>query len=225
MVRQNLISYYGLNEDKVVTIHNAVKAFDGNLSDDLTLKSYKDSGYTLVGNIGRLSEQKGMEYFIRSLPMVKEKVPLIKYFIVGDGDRREYLVELSNNLGLNDDICFLGYRTDIRNIMMQSDFLVLSSLWEGLPLTPIEAFSVKKTIIATAVDGTVEVVKDGVNGILIPPKDSGAIAENVIDLCKNPELRERLEKAAFETYQNDFSFDGYSERVLAFYKELCNPQV
>ncbi len=221
-VRQNLVGYYGLNENKVVTIHNAVKAFDGNASDDLTLKSYKDSGYTLVGNIGRLSEQKGMEYFINAIPNVLESCPDTKFIIVGSGEKEAELKELSHELKIENSLVFAGYRPDIQNVMRQLDFTVLSSLWEGLPLTPIEAFSVKKTIIATAVDGTVEVVKDGVNGLLIPPKNPEAIAEGIIALCKNPDLRERLEKAAFETYQSEFSFDVYSERVLKFYKQLCS---
>jgi len=217
MVKLNLVEYYGLPENRIKVLRNAVEPFDGNINVFENLSEMKRLGCTLVCNVGRLTEQKGMEYFIRSLPIVKEKVPSVKYVIVGDGDLREELKELTKSLGLSDDILFLGYRTDIRNIMSQCDFMVLSSLWEGLPLTPIEAFSVKKTIVATAVDGTPEVVKDGENGLLVEPKNCEVIAEKIIELCKNTQLRNRLEENAFSTYKGEFSFEGYKERVLACY--------
>lgn len=221
-VKSNLLEYYNLPEEQVYVLRNAVEAFDGNITPLKNIADFKNQGYKIVCNVGRLTEQKGMEYFIRSLPLVKKEVPGIKYIIAGDGDLREYLSDLVKSLDLSEDIVFLGYRTDIRNVMAQSDFVVLSSLWEGLPLTPIEAFSVKKTIVATAVDGTVEVVKDGENGLLVPPENSQAIAGKVIELCRNTELKKQFEDRAFETYSAHFSFESYSGRVLDYYNRLIN---
>lgn len=216
-VKENLLRFYNLPENRVYVLRNAVEPFDGEVTPLKVIEDFKERGCKFICNVGRLTEQKGMEYFIRSLPLVKKAVPDVKYLIAGDGDLRDYLHGLANSLDLNQDVIFLGYRTDIRNIMAQCDLVVLSSLWEGLPLTPIEAFSVKKTIVATAVDGTVEVVNDGVNGILVTPENSQAIAEKVIRVCQDAELRNQLEINAFETYRENFSFEGYSERVLEFY--------
>lgn len=221
-VKSNLLEYYKLPEKQVYVLRNAVEPFDGNVTPLNNITDFKNRGCKIVCNVGRLTEQKGMEYFIRSLPLVKKEVSDIKYLIAGDGDLREYLSELVKSLDLSEDVIFLGYRTDIRNVMAQSDFVVLSSLWEGLPLTPLEAFSVKKTIVATAVDGTIEVVKDGENGLSVPPENPQAIAEKVIELCQNSELRERLEEKAFETYNTHFSFESYSGRVLDYYNRLIN---
>ena len=104
--------------------------------------------------------------------------------------------------------------------MCQLDLVVLSSLWEGLPLTAIEAFSVRKTIVATAVDGTVEVVKNANNGFLVEPKNSKQIAEKINYIYENDFLRKQFEEEAFKTYTEEFSFDVYSERIKRYYGSL-----
>ena len=87
-------------------------------------------------------------------------------------------------------------------------------------MTPIEAFSMGKTVVGTAVDGTVEVIENEKNGLLIPARDPKAIAEGVVRLLKDADLRVRFEKAALETYAQEFSFDIYTHRVESFYQEL-----
>lgn len=220
MVKRNLVEHYRLNKEQVTTIHNAVKEFGQNITIDPILRSSQEEGYTLVGNIGRLSEQKGMKYFIEAIPTVLNKCPQTKFFIVGSGEKESELKELANKLNIGKSLIFMGYRPDIQNVMSQLDFIVLSSLWEGLPLTPIEAFSVKKTIVATAVDGTVEVVKDGENGLLIPPRDPETLACKIIELCQNLEFRRKLEYNAFEAYCVEFSFEHYSDRIQELYRNL-----
>ena len=218
MVKKNLTDFYGIPEKNVTVIHNAVAMYDGEKKDDETLMSLKKNGMVLVGNVGRLSKQKGMEYFIESYSKVKDKYRDVKYIIVGDGEDADKLKELARKQGIENDIVFMGYRSDIQNVIRQLDFVVLSSLWEGLPLTPIEAFSVHKTVIGTEVDGTVEIIKDGKNGFLIPAKDSDAIAEKVCVLLGNPELRKRLEEEAYRTYVDKFCFERFAEKVLSFYE-------
>lgn len=220
MVKKNLMEAYGIPSERVTVIHNAVEAFDGQLCPDEPLTALRENGHALVGNVGRLSEQKGMEYFLQSLPAVKADYPMVKYVVVGDGEDRQKLESMAEELGIREDVLFLGYRSDIRNVMSQMDFLVLSSLWEGLPLTPIEAFSMGKTVVGTAVDGTVEVIHHEKDGLLIPARDPKAIAEGVLRLLKDPALREDFEKAALVTYKEEFSFDIYTRRVENFYEEL-----
>lgn len=102
--------------------------------------------------------------------------------------------------------------------MNQLDFVVLSSLWEGLPLTPIEAYSVGKTVIGTAVDGTPEIIRDGVDGYLVEPRNPMQLAEKMNELIENPEMRKELELQAKERYQTEFSFDNLTQRYIEFYK-------
>lgn len=220
IVKKNLVEEYRLSPERITVIHNATKPFKEEVVQIPKLLYWKMKGYSLVANVGRLSEQKGMKYFIEAIPNVKKNNPNIKYIIVGDGDERNILTDLSKELNLEDDIIFLGYRNDIKNIMSQVDFLVLSSLWEGFPLAPIEAFAVGKTVIATAVDGTVEIISDGKNGFLVPAKDSGNLSKKIIELINNLELRQSFEDAALETYYKNFSFDKYAIKIIQFYNRI-----
>lgn len=214
MVKKNLVDIFGLQN--VTVIHNAVKPFDGNVVPDHEIREAKGRGLFLIGNIGRLSEQKGMEYFIRAMPRVMEKHPEVHFYIIGTGEDEEKLKEIGKGL----PISFMGYRTDIQNLMSQLDLIVLSSLWEGLPLTPIEAFSVGKTVVATAVDGTPEIVKDGINGVLVEPKSPEQIAKAVCKLLSDSENRKLLETNAKQTFVENFSFDAFAKKYVRAYEEI-----
>ncbi len=216
-VKKNLVEYFGISADKVAVIHNAIKPFEGPVVLDAELEKARQQGYTLVGNIGRLSEQKGMEYFIKAAALVYKENPNIRFYIVGDGEDAEKLKALADSLLPDGILTFMGYRSDIQNVMSQMDFIVLSSLWEGLPLTPIEAFSVGKTVIATNVDGTPEIVKDGENGLLIESKDVEKLSENIIRLANNQEELQYLSKNAKIFYEKKYSFEQLSGNYLRFY--------
>ena len=102
--------------------------------------------------------------------------------------------------------------------MSQLDLIVLTSLWEGLPLTPIEAFSVGKTIVATAVDGTIEIVDDEVNGILVTPKNIEEIADGIKKLIFDDNKRHKLELNARLKYEEKFSFNSFCKKYESYYK-------
>lgn len=220
MVKKNLTDFFGINDARITVIHNSVKAFDGKYHEIQKLKEARLQGKILVGNIGRLSEQKGMKYFIDAAAELHSKNPNIMFYIVGDGEDKEFLENKTHELNLDDCVEFLGYRPDVQNVMKQLDFVVLSSLWEGFPLTPIEAFSVEKTVIGTAVDGTVEIIDNMENGILIRPMNIEDIVKSVEYLITHPERRKAFEMAAYESYLNNFSMKIYSEKIILFYQNL-----
>lgn len=220
MVKKNLTEYFEIPKEQVCVIHNAVKPFDGKIVPVEMLYKEHAKGNVLIGNIGRLSEQKGMTYFIEAAEITTRTHPEARFIIVGDGEEREQLQAQVKAKGLQDKVLFLGYRNDIQNVMSQLDFVVLSSLWEGLPLTPIEAYSVGKTVIGTAVDGTPEIIRDGVDGYLVEPRNPMQLAEKMNELIENPEMRESMGIQAMRLYQEEFSFEKLSERYVAFYEEL-----
>lgn len=218
-VKTNLVDYYHLSKDKVAVIHNAVKPYMESIKPDAYLKKLKEDGYIIVGNIGRLSEQKGMEYFIDSYKKVHESIDKLKYVVVGQGEDEQSLKRKVEEEYNQDNIVFLGYRSDIQNIIAQMDYIVLSSLWEGLPLTPIEAFSVHRPVIGTAVDGTKEIIENGNNGFLIAPRSAQEIAEKVIELAQNEKERLEMGEHAYITYKEKFDFSVFQANVLDFYKQ------
>lgn len=220
MVKKNLTEYFEISKEQVYVIHNAVKPFDGNVVPIEALCQERTKGNVLIGNIGRLSQQKGMNYFVEAAGITAKTHPEARFIIVGDGEEREKLHAQVKAKGLQDKVLFLGYRNDIQNVMSQLDFVVLSSLWEGLPLTPLEAYSVGKTVIGTAVDGTPEIIRDGVDGYLVEPRNPVQLAEKMNELIENPEMRESMGLQAMKRYQDEFSFEKLSERYVDFYEEL-----
>lgn len=220
MVKRNLVDYFGLPDNQVTVIHNAVKPFVGKLVEDLLVKKLHDDGCFVIGNIGRLSEQKGMEYYIEAIPEIVKECPQARFAIAGNGEDENKLKELSKNFGVDKYLTFLGYRNDVQNLMSQLDLTVLSSLWEGLPLTPIEAFSVGKTVVATAVDGTPEIVKDGENGLLVEAESPDQIAQKIIWMIKNQEEKTKMELKARRTFEEEFSFEVFAKLVLDYYRSL-----
>ena len=220
MVKKNLTEYFSIPKEQICVIHNAVKSFEGNIVPIEVLYHEHEKGNILIGNIGRLSKQKGLPYFIEAAEITAKTHPEARFIIVGDGEEKEQLHAQVKTRELQDKVIFLGYRNDIQNVMSQLDFIVLSSLWEGLPLTPIEAYSAGKTVIGTAVDGTPEIIRNGVDGYLVKPRNPVQMAEKMNKLIEYPEMRKNMGLQAMKRYQDEFSFEKLSERYIAFYEEL-----
>ncbi|WP_195951623.1 glycosyltransferase family 4 protein [Clostridium saudiense] len=221
-VKENLVSYYNLDKSMISIVYNGIKKEEQKFIPIKQLEQLRKNDYFLVGNIGRLSEQKGMEYFIKAAKIIKYNGVKVKFVIIGDGELDGELKMLAKEIGVDDDVIFLGYRNDISNVIKHCDIIVLSSLWEGLPLTPIEAFMEKKTVIATKVDGTPEIVEDGINGILIEPHNVEEIGNAVINILNNPNMRKRMEKKAYETYLEKFTIKIFNEKYRKYYEDLIN---
>lgn len=219
-VKRNLCEFYGMPNDQVTVIYNGIKPFDKEIQQIELIDKFISNGYYVVGNIGRLSEQKGFKYYIEAASIVLNKNDKVKFLIIGEGEERVELEERVKELNLTESIIFMGYRNDIQNIISQLDLVVLTSLWEGLPLTPLEAFSVEKAIVATAVDGTIEIVDDGVNGFLVEARNANGIAESIIKLLNDEEERKSFGKNAKEKYKAEFSFTAFCEKYKKYYCEI-----
>lgn len=216
-VKNNLVEFYKINQNQIKIIYNAIKGYNKEIKIEDKILRWKEKGYVTVGNIGRLSQQKGMKYYIDSINLAKSHNLKVKFFIIGDGEDRSKIENKIRELGLSDEVFLLGYREDIQNIMKQLDFIVLSSLWEGFPLTPIEAFSVSKPVIATNIPGTNEIVIDDFNGILVKAKDSKELYEAIEYLYNNTEKMKEYSMNAYKTYIEKFSYDQFVDKYLMLY--------
>lgn len=222
-VKENLIKFYGIPKGQVKVIYNGIKEFNySNFNKISEIQKYKEKKYFTIGNIGRITQQKGMEYFIKSIPKILEKNEQVQFYIIGTGEDEDKIKNIAKKNGVFDKISFLGYRNDIQNIMSNLDLIVLSSLWEGLPLTPIEAFSVSKTVVATNIQGTNELIKDGVNGFLVEVKNEYKLAEKIVELINNDEKRQSMQTNAYKTYKAKFSYEILRENYIEYYKLLIN---
>ncbi len=215
-VGKNLNNVFGIK--KYTVIRNSVKPFQKEICVFDEFKESREKGSFLIGNIGRITEQKGMEYYVRAIPGVLKEHPEAVFYIVGSGEDEDKIRKLALELG--NSLKILGYRDDIQNIMAQLDLIVISSLWEGLPLIPIEAFSAGKTIVATCIDGTREVVRDKENGLLVEPGNVKELKDKICWIIDHTNERKTMEHKAVETYNREFSYKKFLKNYLDYYESL-----
>jgi glycosyltransferase involved in cell wall biosynthesis len=191
-VRQSYVIGGGLNESKVVTIHNGIDIdkFDergngGSLRRELMLEG---SG-PVIGVVARFVEQKGHVYLLEAAREVAREFPDVRFVLLGDGPMRNMLVERTEEYGLRDNILFAGIRHDMAEVYPLMDISVLASLAEGFSITVLESMASGLPVVVTDVGGNAEIVIEGENGFLVPPKDPAALARKILLLLKDPEKR------------------------------------
>ena len=177
------------------------------------------SGFVL-GVVGRLEEQKGHRYLLAALPELIREIPDLTVLLMGEGREGPALKRQAEELGVSPRINFLGTRRDLPRLFGAMDLFVHPSLWEGLPLTLLMAMGAGLAVVGTRVSGVAEVVEDGINGRLIPPRDSRALAEAVMDLHRRPELRRRLAEAAHRTVAEHYSQEVMLRRLEQIYLNI-----
>ncbi|MDH5405519.1 MAG: glycosyltransferase family 4 protein [Candidatus Aminicenantes bacterium] len=154
--------------------------------------------YKVVGTVSRLYEQKGVRYFIDAIPLIREKYPRVKFIVAGDGPLQEELEQQARQVGVEADTIFTGFCPDMPFILSLLDIKVLPSLWEGVPFTVYEAMAMGKPIVSTNVDGLKEVLEDGRNALMVPPKKPSLLAEKILYLLENEEVARSLGERARE---------------------------
>ncbi len=127
---------------------------------------------------------------------------------------------MSKELKIEDNIIFMGYRSDVLDIIKYLDFVVLSSRWEGFPLTPIEVFSQRKTLIASDIDGNNDIVINGYNGLLFEKDSIKDLSLRINDLIYNSKQVEFLEKNAYKDYQEKYSYSVFIKQYEDYYNRI-----
>lgn len=222
-VKKNLIEYFHIQPEKIEIIYNAIMPENMDINVCFhELNKLKNQNYVLVGIIGRLSEQKGVDVFIRALKLVKERKSNVKGIIIGDGEQKEVLQQLIAELGMEKDILMLGYQSHVNALLYQLDLVVIPSRWEGFPLTPIEVFAAKKTLVASDIGGINEIVKHGQNGLLVPKDQVQAFSRAIIELLENQELREQMEENGRRFYEKHFSCEKFLTQYYLIYQKILN---
>jgi glycosyltransferase involved in cell wall biosynthesis len=162
----------------------------------------------VLGVLARLSPQKGITFLLAAMPAILAQHPDTFALVVGEGYLRPELEAQAQALGVAERVLLVGYRQNVVEYLRAFDLFVLPSLFEGMPLSILEAMGAGLPVIATAVDGTPEVVLDGETGLLVPPADPPALAEAVNRLLADRELAARLGQ------QGRARSDGFSEEAL-----------
>ena len=200
-VRDFMIKARSIPESKISIIWNGIRNDKFKKSDQTDIKMKRlelgiPEEHHVVGTVTRLRKEKGNEYFIKSASHILREVPNVFFLIVGDGPQRFKLGELAKTQNLSKNMKFLGYRTDIVELLSILDVNVIPSLSEGFPLSLVEAMSVGNAIVATEVGGMKEIAENGKNILFVPPKNPIEIAEKVVFFLRNGSYAAELSEAA-----------------------------
>jgi len=219
----------GLDPDKIEVLYNCIPIKEFNIPEEKRFFIKKeflniDVETKVIGCVANLFEFKGHRYLLEAIPRIMSVFPRTRFLIVGDGPLRPDLEALSRQLGIEKNIIFTGYYPHIPEMLSVFDVKVVPSLGEvaplpvgeGAPIVVLEAMAMGRPIVATDV---IEVLQDGVTGLIVRQKDPEAIAQSVINLLINTELAKRLGSNAKEESKK-YDVHHYVRRLENIYDDL-----
>ena len=219
-VERAILQTMRVNKSRVTTICNGVdvrryqQKFDRNAI--RTNIGLKETDRVMIV-VGTLKEQKGHRYLVQAAaPLIAQKDNLHILF-AGDGPLRDSLQQQVQQLGLENNIHFLGNRKDIPDLLAASDYFVLPSLWEGLPMALIEAMASGIPVLATCVSGSQQVVASGETGVLVPPGDVDQLRQAMSEMIANPEHAKQMGQAGSAHVEALFGAGKQADEHLALY--------
>lgn len=221
-VKENLTDYFGIRETEIEVIYNGIAPPEVNKTKLDALKADLGIGedFTRIACIARLEQAKGHTYLLQAMAKVLREERRIKVLVVGDGSLRNSLQAEADSLGISDNVVFLGFRTDVPEILAYVDFIVLSSLQEGLPLVLLESLSLGTSAVATDVGGVKEIVVDGETGLLLRKGSVEKLAEAILYFARNPEVRRKIGEAGKSYVEHKFSLDSMLRQTEAIYRRV-----
>jgi glycosyltransferase involved in cell wall biosynthesis len=174
----------------------------------------------LIGAVGRLSEEKNFTGLVEATNQLLRMGFDLALVIAGEGEQRLILQDLIRELGLEDRIQLLGYRSDMLEVYQAIDAFALSSLREGLPNVLLEAMALGVPVVATRIAGVPRLISDGESGVLVEPGDIDSLAQALAQLARDPDLRNRLGRAGREVVETRFDFVLRMRRMADLYDSL-----
>lgn len=166
--------------------------------------------------VGRLTEAKGVDVLLRAMCLLPNKVVAV---FAGWGHQSVNLKQLASQLGINQRVQFLGLRRDVYQLIGAADCVVMPSRWEGLPLVLLEAMAASKPIIATCVGEIPEVLRNGVNGVLVKPNDEHSLANGITQVLEYPDMAHQIATQAGEDAKQ-FSVEAIAGQYIDLYERL-----
>jgi glycosyltransferase involved in cell wall biosynthesis len=222
VVRQ-LLRQFGFAENRLSRIYNGVDREKYAHASPAGLRAQFGwpASTRLVGMVANVRISKGYDHFVRAARRVLEVAPDVRFVAAGDIDPvlGEPILALVKELGLEDRVKFLGFRSDVPAVLRDLDVFVLSSTSEGFPLVLLEAMAAGKSVVATRCGGPEEIVRDGDNGFLVQPGDDDALARRMLDLLANSPAALRMREAARATVDG-FTIEGMIREYEALYERL-----
>jgi glycosyltransferase involved in cell wall biosynthesis len=224
-VREFAIREDRLNPNKVVTVYNGIEPDQLNPSKVQLTRESLGVGHAshLIISVGNVRPVKGFDVLVRAASIVCREFPKAAFLIVGhfhDVAYSDQLLALRSELGLNDNVLFLGLRADVNAILPLGDVFCLPSRSEGLSNALLEAMAHSMPAVATRVGGNPEVVEEGETGYLVESEDSKAMAEKILALLKDPGLATNMGHAGRQALERKFTVERMVSRLVSLYDSL-----
>lgn len=222
--KEDYIKFKIANEDKFDVIYSGIELDKfKELSEDKKQNLIKELGIPekslIIGTVGRLVPVKGHEFLIKAAKYIISKYPEAFFVFTGDGPLEQNLKKQALELGINNNIIFLGWRSDVSKIISVYDIFVLPSLNEGMGRVLAEAMALGKPIVASNVGGIPDLVTHGKNGFLVPARNSEKLAKYIQILIEDKEKKEKMGQTGKEMVKN-FSKEKMVEKIVNLYEEL-----
>ncbi|MTJ12918.1 glycosyltransferase family 4 protein [Anabaena sp. UHCC 0187] len=213
--RQLALSLRVGNQNSLRTVHNGI----ANIPVTIANPSQQPPQLIMVA---RFNEQKDHSTLLQAIAQLQN--PCIHLDLVGSGSSLESCKALANSLGITEQVSFLGDRRDVPDLLAQSQIFILSTHYEGLPISILEAMRAGLPVVATNVNGIPEEVENGKTGLLVPPKDIDALAKALQTLIESPELRQQMGEAGRQKFEQEFTVERMINETKIVYENIFNQE-
>lgn len=215
----------GIDEERLELVHSAVvtSRFQCNRDRDWFESEF---GITqdapVIGVIAQLIDRKGHKYLFSAVPDIVKAFPGARFLVFGKGPLKSQLEGLVREVGISEAVRFVGFRDDMERVMPNLDVVVHPALREGLGVSLLQAALVGVPIVASAVGGIPEIVRDGETGFLIPPEDADAISASVLKLLRDRDMASHFGENGRRLVHSEFSVDQMVEGNLRVYRDVLS---
>jgi glycosyltransferase involved in cell wall biosynthesis len=217
--RRQLIELQGMPPERIQVFSNGIVT-PPEEGPDVRPELGVPEGLPLIGSVGRLYEQKGYEYLVEAVAVLKRRGRRLRCLILGLGPEEQRLRDLIAELDVHEEVQLTGRRADAIDVVRALDVAVLPSRWEGSPLVVMEYMALGAPIVATAVGGVPEMIEDGVHGLLVAPQDPEALAAGIERVLADRALGRRLGAAARSRQRERYDLSVVEHRLEQLYVEL-----
>jgi glycosyltransferase involved in cell wall biosynthesis len=178
------------------------------------------SGERVLIYVGRLDPLKGLDDLLKAFKKVSERYPETRLVLVGDGPERTNLIQLALELGISNAVSFEGIQEEVKTYLRRGEIFTFPSLTEGLSNVLLEAMACGLPVVATRIGGNTELIEDGLNGVLVNPRDPDELAEAIITLLANPEKSKQMGRGGRKIVEEKYSLDRIADEYLMLYQNL-----
>jgi len=224
-MKNEICGHFNLPLDKVDVIPNAIDTTKYQTSVDRgSVRQRYGVGYgeKLILCVGRLVPQKGIEYFIRAIPIIAKRYPEAKFIIVGEGWSRDLLEAEARSSGQGRKIQFTGFASDqeVINLMTSADALVVPSVYEPFGIVALEGMATGVPVVASKVDGLAEVIEHDRTGVFVYPRSPESIAWGVDQVLSDPGHAKWLTENAKEELRKAYSWEAVAMKTVEVYRKV-----